>query len=247
MRPTSSCGSSPRPSALDEASLAAARAAWGPLAFDAAGAGPSDLVASATPITAGGVPEAFAIVRRLYKLGLLLSKLAVPAEIRPWLVRRAGALLNLDPAGLPGAAGDAPASFAGYESVAAAVRLLATAKADPEAVSDLFELAGSAAFTRDDWVDATARLYRQEAATIHGLTDVLNISPASAQSPQFYLDFAGRLALWQHVGVDAATLASGRSRSARTTPTGAGSATSPKTARGRSSSPSRGPSRTTAG
>ena len=191
--------------ALDEPSMAAAQPAWAPVAFDGTGAGPSNLVMSATPITPGAYPEAFAIIRRLYKLGLLLSKLAVPAEIRPWLVRRSGALLGLDLLRLPGAPADAPGTLTGYESVAAAVRLLETTKADPAAVSDLFELT-AAAFDPADWAAAMARLYRQEAATVSGLTDSRAVPAASARSPQFYLDFAQRLALRKQIGVDGSTL-----------------------------------------
>ena len=185
--------------------MAAAQPAWAPVVFDGTGAEPSGLVAAATPITPDAYPEAFAIIRRLYKLGVLLSKLAVPAAIRPWLIRRSGALLGLDLLRLPGAPGDAPATLAGYESVAAAVRLLETTKADPAAVSDLFELT-AATFDPADWAAAMARLYRQEAATISGLTDSRTVPPASARSPQFYLDFARRLALRKQTGVDGATL-----------------------------------------
>jgi hypothetical protein len=191
---------------LDEPSMSAARASWAPLAFDTTGVGPSELVASATPITPDAYPEQFAIVRRLYKLGVLLAKLDVPVAIRPWLVRRADVLLGLDVVGLPGAPGDVPAPLAGYKSVAAVVRLLETTKADSAALSELFELVGSTTFTRAEWTDAMARLYREDVETIGGLTATQNVSLTSASSPQFYLDFAKRLSLRRRIGVEGGTL-----------------------------------------
>jgi hypothetical protein len=190
---------------IDGPSAMAALPAWGSLAFDPTDHGPSDLVLSATPFTSAAFPTQFATIRRLHKLGVLLTALEVQPELAPWLTSRGRDVLGFDPAALPAAPGDAPVPVDGYESAAALVRLIKSTKADVARVTGLFELM-SGSFTRDAWCAAVGALFGVDASIVDGLTTSPAVSVASARSPQFYLGLQARLRLRRQTGVSARDL-----------------------------------------
>lgn len=192
---------------LDGPAMEAARPLWDPLAFESANGSPSRLATTGTAITIGAFPQEFAIVRRLHKLGLLLSGLSAPVEATPWLLAHASALFGFDLLALPASPGDAPATLAAYRAVQAFVRVLKQkTTAGPRPWQDLLDLVNQPTFTRTQWLAAVADLYQENVVVIDALTSPVNIPINVARSPQFYLEFVTRLQLVKRTGIAAGTL-----------------------------------------
>ncbi len=191
---------------LEAAVLRVCRPVWAPLVIDPATSGPSELVRAQTAFTSSPTSPIAAIVRRLYKIGVLSKSLTLPPSAVLWLLRNSVRLGGPDLFALPAQLGDPAISWDRIVPLfdfAYAYRGFVSSNGSLLDVFDLV-LAGPPV-AHADWWKLVARIKGWEGRQLWAITGSPAF-PSGFDRPQFYRRLLVKMKLAEQCGVSVGVL-----------------------------------------
>jgi hypothetical protein len=189
---------------LDAGTLGACRSIWASLLTDPTTNEPSAFIRNPTFSTAAASPIA-AVVRRLHKLGMLLSRLGLPASAGLWLLRNAAAVGTPNLQQLPARRNDAPIPWDEVQALVDFARAYRGFLSGEGSLLDLLDVVADPLATHADWWTLAARIQGWDGDQVRLLTAETSF-PVTFNRPQLYVRLLERMRIAARCGVSPAVV-----------------------------------------